>query len=132
MGNIDEHTNEQLWLVYDEECPFCSTYVKYIRLQENFGKLNLVDARTGGKLVESIKNQGYDLNEGMVLKFQGRYYHGADCINMLALMSTRFGVFNRVNAMIFKNATASNILYPVLRAGRNLTLKLLGKKKLED
>lgn len=126
------NTDEQLWLVYDEECPFCSSYVKYVRLQENFGKLNLVDARKGGELVESIKKQGYDLNEGMVLKFQDRYYHGADCINMLALMSTRSGLFNRVNAVIFKNATVSNILYPVLRAGRNLTLKILGKKKLED
>ena len=126
------NTDEQLWLVYDEECPFCSSYVKYVRLQENFGKLNLVDARKGGVLVESIKKQGYDLNEGMVLKFQDRYYHGADCINMLALMSTRSGLFNRVNAVIFKNATVSNILYPVLRAGRNLTLKILGKKKLED
>ena len=126
------NTDEQLWLVYDEECPFCSSYVKYVRLQENFGKLNLVDARKGGELVESIKKQGYDLNEGMVLKFQDRYYHGADCINMLALMSTRVDFFNRVNAVIFKNATVSNMLYPVLRAGRNLTLKILGKKKLED
>ena len=126
------NTDEQLWLVYDEECPFCSSYVKYVRLQENFGELNLVDARKGGELVESIKKQGYDLNEGMVLKFQDRYYHGADCINVLALMSTRVGFFNRVNAVIFKNATVSNMLYPVLRAGRNLTLKILGKKKLED
>ena len=126
------NTDEQLWLVYDEECPFCSSYVKYVRLQENFGELNLVDARKGGELVDSIKKQGYDLNEGMVLKFQDRYYHGADCINMLALMSTRVDFFNRVNAVIFKNATVSNMLYPVLRAGRNLTLKILGKKKLED
>lgn len=125
-------TDEQLWLVYDKECPFCSAYVKYVRLQDSFGPLNLVDARQGGELVESIIKQGYDLNEGMVLKYQDRYYHGADCINILALMSTRSGFFNRMNAAIFRNATISNILYPVLRAGRNLTLKILGKKKLQN
>jgi predicted DCC family thiol-disulfide oxidoreductase YuxK len=123
--------NDQLWLVYDEECPFCSSYVGYVRIKDNFGQLNLVDARQGGELVENIIKLGYDLNDGMVLKYQDRYYHGADCINVLALMSTNSGLFNKINAAIFKSATVSGFLYPILRAGRNMTLKLLRKKKLE-
>lgn len=124
--------DEQLWLVYDKDCPFCSSYVKYVRLQRSIGQLNLVDARQGGELVESIIKNGFDLNEGMVLKYQGRFYHGADCINILALMSTRSGLFNKVNAVIFRSATVSRLLYPVLRAGRNLTLKILRRKSLAD
>lgn len=121
---------EKLWLVYDKDCPFCSSYVRYVRLQRSFGQLKLVDARKGGELVESIIKEGFDLNEGMVLKYKDRLYHGADCINILALMSTRSGFFNKVNAAIFRSATVSRLLYPVLRAGRNLTLKVLRRKRL--
>ena len=121
---------EQLWLVYDKDCPFCSSYVKYVRLQRSIGQLHLVDARRGGELVESVIKNGFDLNEGMVLIYQDRFYHGADCINILALMSTRSGLFNKVNSAIFRSATVSRLLYPVLRAGRNLILKLLGRKRL--
>jgi len=122
---------EQLWLVYDGECPFCSSYARYIRLQQSVGQLNLVDARQGGDLVDSILKSGFDLNEGMVLKYQDRLYHGADSINILALMSTRSGLFNKVNATVFRSAAVSRILYPVLKTGRNLTLKLLRRKKLD-
>jgi len=123
---------EQIWLVYDGECPFCSSYVKFVRLQDSFGRLHLIDARQGGELVNSVIKQGFDLNEGMVLVYQNRFYHGADCINILALMSTRSGFFNRINAAIFRNATVSNLLYPILRVGRNTTLKILGKKKFNS
>ncbi len=121
---------EQLWLIYDGECPFCSSYVKFVRLQESIGQLNLVDARQGGELVDSIRKNGLDLNEGMVLKHRERLYHGSDCINILALMSTRSGLFNKLNAAIFRNATASRVIYPVLRAVRNVVLRLLGRKKI--
>ena len=124
-------TENQVWLIYDGECPFCSSYVQYIRLQESIGTLTLIDARQGGDLVNSILKTGLDLNEGMVLKYQDRLYHGADCINMLALMSTRSGLFNKLNALIFKSRLVSRLLYPVLRAGRNLTLKILRKRRLD-
>ena len=124
-------TENQVWLIYDGECPFCSSYVQYIRLQESKGTLTLIDARQGGDLVNSILETGLDLDEGMVLKYQDRLYHGADCINMLALMSTRSGLFNKLNALIFKSRLVSRLLYPVLRAGRNLTLKILRKRRLD-
>jgi hypothetical protein len=66
----------------------------------------------------------------MVLLMGGRRYHGADCINMLAMLSTPVGAFNRVNAALFRSRTASRVLYPVLRSGRNLVLRLLGRTKI--
>lgn len=127
VTNVD---GEPLWLVYDGECPFCTSYVKYARVQKSFGPLNLVDARRGGDLVNCLVARGFDLNDGMVLKYGDRYYHGADCINILSLMSTRSGIFNKVNAIVFRNARVSNALYPLLRVGRNVTLKILRRKPL--
>ena len=122
----------EAWLVYDGECPFCSAYVRYLRVRESLGRVHLVNARDGHPLVDEIRARGLDLDEGMVLKLGDRFYHGADCINVLALLSTGSGGFNRLNAAIFRSPTASRYLYPVLRAGRNAVLQLLGRKKLAE
>lgn len=118
-------------LVYDGECPVCSTYVRYVRIRESVGKITLIDAREGGPWVRRIQEEGLDLNEGMVLVYGNRIYHGADCIHMLALLSSPSGLFNRANAAIFRRPGLARVLYPVLRSGRNLLLRLLGRSKLE-
>ena len=118
------------WLLYDGECPFCSAYVGYMRLRESVGPVTLADAREHPELLREVEALGYDVDEGMVLKFAGRYFHGADCINALALLTTPSGAFNRLNAAIFRSKTASTLLYPVMRAGRNATLALLGRRRL--
>lgn len=118
-------------LVYDGECPVCSAYVRYVRLRESVGEVHLVDAREGGEVVDQIVAEGLDLNEGMVLWYGSRFYHGVDCIHMLAILSTSSGFFNRVNAAIFRRPTLAKYLYPVLRFGRNTLLKILGRSRLE-
>lgn len=118
------------WLIYDGECPFCTAYARYVRVRRSVGVLELVDARKGGPLVEEVRRAGLDLDQGMVLKMGGRLYHGADCLNALALLGTRSGLFNRLNATIFRSPALSRALYPLLRTTRNMTLALMGKRRL--
>jgi predicted DCC family thiol-disulfide oxidoreductase YuxK len=118
------------WIVYDGDCPFCSRYVRLVRLREAVGPIRLVNARDGGPLVEEIRRAGLDLDEGMVLKLDGRLYAGAACVRRLALLSTPVGTFNRVNRAILSSATAARVLYPILRSGRNLALRLLGRSQI--
>lgn len=118
-------------IIYDGECPFCSAYVRMVRLRETLGPVELLDARQGGPVVAEIDAAGLDLDEGMVLKHQGQLYHGADTIHMLALMTTPSSWFNRINALVFRNRTLAKILYPVLRAGRNAALFLMGRKPIK-
>jgi predicted DCC family thiol-disulfide oxidoreductase YuxK len=127
-----EQTKAGTWIVYDGQCPFCSRYVQLVRLRETLGQVQLVDARKGGPQVEEVRKAGLDLDEGMVLKLDGRLYHGAECIHMLALLSTRSGWFNRVTAAVFRSHTTSRLLYPALRAGRNAVLRLLGRSKINQ
>lgn len=117
-------------LVYDGECPFCSAYIRLLRFRASTGAVDLIDARGGGPLVDEIVAAGLDLDDGMVLKMAGRFYHGDDCIHALALMSGGSTLFNRVNAWIFKSPARARLLYPMLRAGRNAALRLLGRRKL--
>lgn len=119
-------------LIYDGDCPFCSRYVRYLRLKEAVGDLRLVDARQGGPEVEAARAEGVDLDQGMLLRLGGVDYHGADCLNRLALMSSSSNLFNRVNAALFRSPRLSALGYPVLRAGRNLALRLLGRPRLTD
>jgi predicted DCC family thiol-disulfide oxidoreductase YuxK len=120
----------QAVLVYDGDCPVCSTYVRYVRIKESAGGLVLVNARDGGPWVARVRQAHLDLDEGMVLFYGGRAYHGADCIHMLALLSTSSGSFNRLNALVFRYPGLARVLYPVLRAGRNLLLRILRRPKL--
>jgi hypothetical protein len=119
-------------IVYDGECPFCSRYVQMIALRDAVGQVTLLNARDGGPIVDGLRADGYDLDEGMVLIQNGELHHGHDCINRLALLSTSSGVFNRLNAAIFQSPTASRLLYPLLRLGRNSVLRFLGRSKIAD
>jgi predicted DCC family thiol-disulfide oxidoreductase YuxK len=129
VGSMAEQPAEAA-IVDDGQCPFCSRYVELVRLRESLGRVELVDARGGGPLVDEVRAAGLSLDEGMVLKLDGRLYHGAECIHMLALLSTPSSWFNRVNATLFRSRTASRVLYPVLRTGRNAVLRMLGRSKL--
>jgi predicted DCC family thiol-disulfide oxidoreductase YuxK len=124
------HESFRTYIVYDAQCPFCSRYVRLVRLRKSLGNVVLVNARDGGSVVEEVLQAGLDLDEGMVLKMGERLYHGADCINRLALLSTPSGVFNKINRLIFRSERASTVLYPILRAGRNLVLRCLGRSKI--
>jgi len=131
-GHVDAAVagaDQQAWLVYDGDCPFCRRYVQYVRVRQSVS-LRLVNARDGGALVDEVRRAGLDLDGGMVLKMGDRLYHGADCIHVLALLGSPSDAFNRVNAAIFRSERLSRLLYPVLRAGRNATLRLLGRSKV--
>lgn len=118
------------WLVYDGECPFCDAYVRHLRVSEAVGGLHLVNARQGGRVVEEVQARGFDLDRGMVVKLGGQFYHGAECMHVLASLSTRSGFFNRLNAALFASPTVSRWIYPLLRLGRGASLALWGRRRI--
>ena len=121
-----------VWLVYDGECPVCTTYCKYIRIREAVGNLRLVDARQPSAIMDEITAAGLDIDQGMVVKFKDVIYYGSDAIHMLTLLSTPSGIFNRINYYVFSTKTGANIVYPIGKAFRTMLLKLLGIKYIEN
>lgn len=122
----------ELLLVYDRECPFCDQYCQLVRVRESAGNLTLVDARAGGPAMARITKAGLDIDEGMVLIAGDEIYYGSDAIHALSLLSTRSGLFNRINFLVFRSKRLSKLLYPVLRSCRNLALKLLRKTRINN
>ena len=117
-------------IVYDGDCPFCSAYVRLVRLRDAFGTVRLVNARTADPVLDEIRAAGLDLDSGMVLKLDQQLFSGDRCLHMLALMSTSSGIFNRLTKAVFTSPRLSRRLCPVLIAGRNATLSLLGRRKI--
>lgn len=122
----------EVLLVYDKECPACNYYCHLARIRETVGQLTLVDAREPSPIMDKITAAGLDIDQGMVLAIGDEMYYGSDAIHMLAMLSTRTGFFNRLSYYVFRSRFLANILYPVLRACRNLLLKLLRKTKINN
>lgn len=117
-------------IIYDGDCPYCSKYTHLLRIREAAGQVVLLNAREPSSEVRAAQAAGLDLNEGMVVRIGDQYYHGADAIHRLSLMSTRSGLMNRIAAATFRSKGRARLLYPALRFGRNLTLALLGRKAI--
>lgn len=121
-----------LTLIYDGDCPVCRSYTRYLSIKRAAGNFELLNARDNPPILEEINALNLDMDEGFVLKVGDRFYHGADAIHALALLSTRTGFFNKMNFLVFKSKTLSRFLYPVLKTGRALLLAMLGKTKLNN
>jgi predicted DCC family thiol-disulfide oxidoreductase YuxK len=114
------------YLLYDGECPLCSRYVKMTRLRETLPGFKLVDARERPDLVAEHRKSGREINAGMILAVEGKFYHGADALNGIALLSTPSRWTNRFNAALFRSKKLSRIAYPCMVRGRNLLLRIMG------
>ncbi len=113
-----------LRIVYDGDCPFCSRYVRLVRLRENFA-VELIDAR---KAPEAARRYGLDLNEGMIADVDGEVHHGSDAVWVLSLLSSGSGLANRVLARLFSSRTTARVIYPLMRLGRRAALRVLGRR----
>lgn len=119
-------------LIYDTECPACDYYCHMVRIREDVGELQLIDAREDSAAMHEVTQRGLDIDQGIVLIVNDQLYYGADAVHVLSLLGTRSGVLNRINYWMFKSKRVSKLLYPMLRAMRNLLLKLLRKSKINN
>jgi predicted DCC family thiol-disulfide oxidoreductase YuxK len=123
---------DEILLVYDWQCPACDAYCRRVQVRPSAGTLRLIDARQPAAIMDEITAAGLDIDEGMVVRIDGRLYYGSEAINALALRSDRSGIFNRLNSVMFGSLRAARAIYPLLRACRNLLLKCLGRTRINN
>ena len=129
-GKIDA---EELAIIYDEQCPVCSAYSAAVDVNPDAAaSVRRINARSDDPLVRQAREAGLDLDDGMVVVHQGKLYHGAEALNVMARLAPDKGLGNRLNRLLFSNSTASRLSYPLLRGGRNALLRLLGRKRIAD
>ena len=118
-------------LVFDGQCPVCTAYSATVGRSVVLQRpIELVDARSEHPLVHSALAQGLDLDEGVVLFHRGSVFYGADAIHKLAGLSKSKGVGARLNRILFGSARVTRALYPVMKLGRSVLLRLLRRKRI--
>jgi predicted DCC family thiol-disulfide oxidoreductase YuxK len=127
-------TPPTIHFIYDGECPLCQTAATYYKIRQAVGRLTLVDARTepAHPVMQEINAAKLNLDEGMVIKYAGRFYQGNEALHLMSELGADTGVFNKINNAVFKSKPRADALYPFLKAGRNIALKLKGKGKIDN
>jgi predicted DCC family thiol-disulfide oxidoreductase YuxK len=123
-------SSQRLTIVYDGECPFCGAYAKLYALRANVGHISMINAREDPAIVSDLRAQGMEINDGMVVTWQGRTYWGADAMHLLSVLGARSGFFGIANRMLFGRETIARFTYPILTAARRLTLATLGRRMI--
>jgi predicted DCC family thiol-disulfide oxidoreductase YuxK len=118
-------------IVYDGECPFCSAFVRMTRLRDAAGEVRLADARSGDAAVRRVRAAGYRLDDGMAVILDDQIYHGDAAMTLIATLKTPSGVVNRAVRLLFRSPRRARLLDPPLTWGRALTLRLIGRKRLD-
>lgn len=113
-------------IFYDGECPFCSAYARMLNLRRTVGRVELIDARSADPRLKALRAQGVDLDEGMAVVYGGRLYVGAEAVRILSVLSESGGILRA----LMRSPRRAALLYPLLKGGRNLTLKLLGRRPI--
>lgn len=119
----DENT---VWLVYDGECPICKPAANAFKIRQAVGKLVLVNARENHPIMAELKERALSIDEGMVLKFNNQFYHGADALNVCALIGTNSNMFNKLNVIMFRSKTLAGLFYPVFKLVRKIGISAKG------
>lgn len=120
-----------LAIYYDGECPVCARYIQMVRLSKDHD-VSLIDLRQSTDSRDMLKGEGFDVDQGMVVDFDGQKYAGPGAVNILSLLSTPSGLINRINKVILGNPTIARLTYPFLRAGRWILLFILNKPLVNE
>ena len=129
MSNADPG-GADLWVVYDGECPFCSSYVQLYRIRD----------RTPGAsdrcaplhpLVAEIKRAASISMRAWPCDFNDRLYHGAEAMNLLAVLGSGDRSSTSPIAPVSAHATGAAALSDPGQ-GPLLILRLLGRRLIGD
>lgn len=128
-GNASDDIVEVL---YDTECPVCDAYCSIAEIEKSKGSIERIDARKDGDLLREVTAKNLDIDEGMVVKYRNELYYGADAIHILSILAPRKSLFEKISYHLFKSKTRARLIYPVLKAGRNLLLRVLGRSRINN
>jgi hypothetical protein len=127
MMTADSDSN-QLSILYDGECPFCANFVKLYSISKKMSGIELINARERPALVCELRSKGMEINEGMIVAWRGHHYFGVEGMHLLAILGNDSGAIGMLNRLLFCNRKIAAATYPLLAAGRRMTLTLLRRK----
>lgn len=116
---------EKVEVLYDDQCPVCRGYCTKVELKGD-KKLDLIDARKGGKLLDEATSLGLDIDEGMIVKVDGKLHYGSEAMRELVKLK-KAGLLER---FFFGGKRRAAVSYAVSKGARNVLLKILRIPKI--
>lgn len=117
---------KKIKLYYDHECPFCKEYSKYVELRKTFD-IEIINAREELEKINAFKNKGFDINDGMIIEYEGDIFQGSDAIKIIDKYILKKSAVDIFLSFIVHIPGFKLIIYPVVKAVRIVTLKILGR-----
>ena len=100
------------------------------QVDSTLGELHCIDARQDRQALQALRDKGLDIDRGMALMVDDKVLQGAEAAYVLAQAAPPSGLFNRANRYLFGSRRRAQLLYPPLLAGRNMLLRMLGRKPI--
>ncbi len=115
--------NTNLTFIYDGECPFCNHFAELLELKSKINKISILDGRKNPKIINSLLEKGYDIDNGAILLENDDIFHGAEAINKICnQVNNPSGNLLKLLSNIFKSDKRTNLLFPLLLRARRLAL----------
>jgi len=116
---------DRLVIIFDGECPFCSRYVELTALGARGIEVELVDARNSALLNRFSAVGDYDLDVGMLVGWQGKWFHGAAAIELISRL------INSPLSSALATPFIARVTYPFFRLFRRAALLTKGVAPLK-
>jgi predicted DCC family thiol-disulfide oxidoreductase YuxK len=113
-------------LYYDDECPFCKEYSKYVELRKIYD-INIINAREAIVKINTFREKGYDINNGVIVEFEDNIFQGSDAVKIIDKNISKKSFFDKFLSQLIKLPFFKTFLYPLAKFFRIVILKLLGK-----
>jgi predicted DCC family thiol-disulfide oxidoreductase YuxK len=124
--------NNNVTIVYDGECPFCSDFVALNRLKESGYTLTIINARDTKNPVVVDLRKSYDIDNGMIVIYREKVLYGSSAARFISSSYSHKVLRASLYRLILGNQKIANILYPVLVFLRKLYFRLVGKKFINE
>ncbi|MFV7790544.1 DCC1-like thiol-disulfide oxidoreductase family protein [Aliarcobacter lanthieri] len=117
---------KQISLYYDDECPFCKEYSKYIELRKKYD-VQVLNARDSIETIKTFREKGFDINYGMIVELDGDIYQGASAAKLLDKCISKDKFIDKVISFFVKLPGFKQVIYPLVLVVRRIVLKVSGK-----
>lgn len=113
---------EKITIYYDKECPFCNSYVGYLKLKDSY-ELILKNVREDKNI-----DSKFDINNGFIVNFKDNFFQGSKALEFLNSVVNKDTFLGKLHFFFKYDNFFSKLLYKSLLTTRKLLLYLLNKK----
>ena len=117
---------KKIKLYYDEECPFCNEYSKYVELRKKYD-IKIFNARESIDKIKVFRNKGFDINDGMIIECESKIFQGSDAVKIIDKYIDKKRVLDQFISVIINLPGFKLLVYPIVKFLRIMILKLLGR-----